>query len=277
VQRDRSTKHLPASADYYSRSKGSIPGADGREPIPFAIPYNTAHSGNEFGIVDGSKNRNEIQPLIKMALDTRNVAQWRARRQSFEAVTAATLEVARGATLGGLFGDLKGWTRQAQYDAHSQIIVRLFDQDGRPITDYDIYFGTAPDPPLFAANRFLGSGTPTAPTLSFTLPTLTAGATYYWKIVGKTAANLSRTGPIWSFTTAGAPPPPPEGAETVVIWTANVPSGSVVGDWIRITDAAAAGGAALQNPDRTRAKVAPALISPANYFEATFTALSGVP
>jgi hypothetical protein len=76
-----------------------------------------------------------------MALDTRSVAQWRARRQSFEEATAATLEKARGATLGGLFGDLKGWTRQAQYDAHSQIIIRLFDQDGRPITDYDIYFG----------------------------------------------------------------------------------------------------------------------------------------
>jgi pimeloyl-ACP methyl ester carboxylesterase len=141
VQRDRSTKHLPASADYYSRSKASIPGADGREAVPFAIPYNTAHSGNELGIVDGSKNRSEVQPLIKMALDTRSVAQWRARRQSFVEATAATLEKARGSTLGGLFGDLKGWTRQAQYDAHSQIIIRLFDQDGRPITDYDIYFG----------------------------------------------------------------------------------------------------------------------------------------
>jgi hypothetical protein len=142
---------------------------------------------------------------------------------------------------------------------------------------YDIYFGTAPDPPLFAANRFLGSGTPTAPTLSFTLPTLTPGTTYYWKIVGKTAANLSRTGPIWSFTTAGAPPPPPAGATTIVIWTGNIPSGNVVGDWTRIADTAAAGGAALQNPDRARAKIAPAMIAPTNYFETTFTAMAGVP
>lgn len=151
---------------------------------------------------------------------------------------------------------------------------------------YDIYFGASPDPPLFAANRFLGSGTPTAPTLSFTLPTLTAGTTYYWKIVSKTAAamgsqpgaaNLTRTGPIWRFTTAGAPPPPPAGATTIVIWTGNIPSGSVVGDWTRIPDTTAAGGAALQNTDRARAKVAPALIAPANYFETTFTAMAGVP
>ncbi|HVR77327.1 MAG TPA: alpha/beta hydrolase [Acidimicrobiia bacterium] len=141
MQRDRSGKRLPPSADYYTRVRASIPGVDGREPIPFAIPYNTAHSGNEYGIVSGSKNRDEMQGLLKQALETVSVVQWRARREVFDATTAATLEKARGASLGGLFGDLKGWTRQAQYDAHSQIIVRLFDQDGRPVVDYDIYFG----------------------------------------------------------------------------------------------------------------------------------------
>jgi hypothetical protein len=39
----------------------------------------------------------------------------------------------------GLFGS-KGWKRQSQYDAHSQVIVRLTDEDGRPIEDYDIFF-----------------------------------------------------------------------------------------------------------------------------------------
>ena len=141
---------------------------------------------------------------------------------------------------------------------------------------YDIYFGTSSNPPLFIENQFLGSGTPTAPTLSFTLPTLSPGTTYYWKIVSRTAANLSKTGDIWSFTTAGAPPPPPEGATTIVIWTSNIPSGGVVGDWTRIADATAAGGAALQNPDRARTKIAPALIAPVNYFETTFTAMKDV-
>jgi hypothetical protein len=149
LQRDRSGKRLPVSADYYSRAERSIPGADGREAIPFAIPYNTAHSGNEYGIVSGSKNRAELQALLKQALETRNVAQWRARRQPFDAATHEALERARGASLGGIFGDLKGWTRQAQYDAHSQVIVRLFDQDERPVTDYDIYFGR----PSEAADR----------------------------------------------------------------------------------------------------------------------------
>jgi len=143
IKGDRSGTRLPASADYYTRVQGSIPGVDGREAIPFAIPYNTAHSGNEFGIISGSKNRDEIQPLVKQALETRSVAQWRSRRQPFDDTTARSLEKARAATLGGHFGS-KGWTRQAQYDAHSQVVVRLFDQDGRTITDYDIYFGRPP-------------------------------------------------------------------------------------------------------------------------------------
>ena len=142
---------------------------------------------------------------------------------------------------------------------------------------YDIYFGTAPDPPLFAANRFLGPNSPSLPTHTFALPTLAPGTTYYWKIVGKTHANLSRTGPIWSFTTAGAPPPPPAGATTVVLWTSNIPSSGVFGDWTRITDASAAGGAALHNPNLARAKVVPALTTPTNYFEGTFQAMAGVP
>jgi hypothetical protein len=46
---------------------------------------------------------------------------------------------------------------------------------------------------------------------------------------------------------------------------------------VRIADASAAGGAALHNPDRGRAKIAPALASPANYFEMTFSAMRDVP
>jgi hypothetical protein len=36
---------------------------------------------------------------------------------------------------------------------------------------------------------------------SFSLPPLSAGTTYYWKIVSKTMANKTATGPIWSFGT----------------------------------------------------------------------------
>jgi len=69
------------------------------------------------------------------------------------------------------------------------------------------------------------------------------------------------------------PPPPPSGG-TIVLWTANVPSTDVHGDWQRVSDVTAAGGAALRNPDRGRAKVAPALASPTSYFDVTFTASS---
>ena len=41
--------------------------------------------------------------------------------------------------------------------------VRLKWNPGLWAQYYDIYFGTSPNPPLFEANRFLGSATPTAP------------------------------------------------------------------------------------------------------------------
>ena len=36
---------------------------------------------------------------------------------------------------------------------------------------------------------------------AYALPTLTAGRTYYWKIVSKTIANKTKAGPVWSFGT----------------------------------------------------------------------------
>jgi phosphatidylserine/phosphatidylglycerophosphate/cardiolipin synthase-like enzyme len=141
---------------------------------------------------------------------------------------------------------------------------------------YDIYFGTSPEPPLFAANQALGPSESSSHHQSWSLPTLAPGTTYYWKIVSKTMAHLSRSGPVWSFTTAGAPAPPPPGASTVVLRPSTVPADDIHGDWVRITDPTAAGGAALHNPNRGRAKVAPALVSPAAYFEMRFPALRGV-
>ena len=142
---------------------------------------------------------------------------------------------------------------------------------------YDIYFGTSPDPPLFAANRFLGPTSANVPTQSFQLPTLAPGETYFWKIVSRTAANLTRTSNVFSFTTAPAPPPPPPGASTIVIRTGTIPAADIHGDWAQIADPSAADGFALHNPDRGRGKVAPARSSPANYFEVSFNAPAGVP
>jgi phosphatidylserine/phosphatidylglycerophosphate/cardiolipin synthase-like enzyme len=70
---------------------------------------------------------------------------------------------------------------------------------------YDIYFGTdSSAQTLFAGNQALGPSETTTEYQSFSLPALAAGTTYYWKIVSKTAANLAKTGPIWSFTTTGS-------------------------------------------------------------------------
>jgi phosphatidylserine/phosphatidylglycerophosphate/cardiolipin synthase-like enzyme len=67
---------------------------------------------------------------------------------------------------------------------------------------YDIYFGTNPAPPLIASNLQIGS--PDAGTSeSYTVSNLRARTTYYWRIVGKTWAKLTKTGPVRSFTTSG--------------------------------------------------------------------------
>jgi len=61
----------------------------------------------------------------------------------------------------------------------------------------DVYFGTTPDPPLVAHDVAV---TPNS-TARYALPTLSAGRTYYWKIVSKTMANKTKTGAIWQFGT----------------------------------------------------------------------------
>jgi regulation of enolase protein 1 (concanavalin A-like superfamily)/HKD family nuclease len=69
--------------------------------------------------------------------------------------------------------------------------------------NYDIYFGTSTTPPLYLADQNLGPDDPSKSPKqleSIALPTLVSGTTYYWRIVSKTMANLSKTGPTWSFT-----------------------------------------------------------------------------
>jgi Carbohydrate binding module (family 6)/PLD-like domain len=81
---------------------------------------------------------------------------------------------------------------------------------------YDVYLGRTAT--LTAADKIATDiivGSPyTGDLESWTVPfTLAAGTTYYWRVVGKTMAegpraaaaglNLSKPGPVWSFTTAG--------------------------------------------------------------------------
>src|SRR5688572_6252826 len=91
-------------------------------------------------------------------------------------------------------------------------------EGGRWAHKYDIYFGTSPNPPLLVADAStVQSGAVGGQPLldrgsvddgvaeSYTLPiNLSSGTTYYWRIVGKTMANIGAGGPTWSFTTSGA-------------------------------------------------------------------------
>jgi len=110
-------------------------------------------------------------------------------------------------------------------------------------------------------------------------------------------ADLSATGPVWSFKTAGtAPPPttctdpsatnfngplpctyPPAPKGTIVLRAADVTPANINGNWQETPDSTAAGGEALWNPDGGLGKIAPAKAQPDNYFEATFTAPANTP
>jgi hypothetical protein len=58
----------------------------------------------------------------------------------------------------------------------------------------------------------------------------------------------------------------------IVLWTAQASAADARGDWTRVVDSSAAGGAAIQNSNRGRSRIVPAQASPSNYFEMRFTA-----
>src|SRR5262249_45825016 len=73
------------------------------------------------------------------------------------------------------------------------------------------------------------------------------------------------------------PPPPPSSAGTIVLRPGTVAAGQLHGRWEILADATAAGGAAVWNRNLGDAKIAPALVSPANYFEMAVNARAGKP
>jgi phosphatidylserine/phosphatidylglycerophosphate/cardiolipin synthase-like enzyme len=76
---------------------------------------------------------------------------------------------------------------------------------------YDIYLATtstfsAPMVVNFAPGAGTAGVVSTKESYGFT--GLLPGTTYYWKIVSKTMADVTKSGPVWHFTTASAGPPP---------------------------------------------------------------------
>jgi hypothetical protein len=70
--------------------------------------------------------------------------------------------------------------------------------------NYDIYFGTSSTPPLLAANVNLGPSETSTSSLRYTTPQLLPNTTYYWRVVSKTMANVTKAGPVVNFTTSGS-------------------------------------------------------------------------
>ena len=141
---------------------------------------------------------------------------------------------------------------------------------------YDIYFGTSSNPPLVASNVPLGPSDTATKLQTYTITTtLAPGTVHYWKIVGRTAANLTKTSPVWYFSTAGSAPPPDPEAGDIVLYASEA---SVrVGPWNIVNDSTAAGGERLHNPNAGAAKLSSPVANPSNYFEMTFNAEAGKP
>jgi hypothetical protein len=144
---------------------------------------------------------------------------------------------------------------------------------------YDVYFGTTPTPPLFAENLELGPSESSTQMQKLTVTGLAAGTTYYWRVVSKTMANMTRASEVWSFTTAGtaAPPPPTMAVQPgeIVLYAGDATT--VAGAWRVMPDSLAAGAKRITHPNAGAAKITSASAAPADYFELTFTAEAGRP
>ncbi len=125
--------------DYYEHSLEYL--GEKRPTVPFGLLYETAHFGEDIGIVDGKKNRREVMPHIKTALSTPYDAKAYTKvADRFNTLTERTLKRAEKLNSRGLFT----WNRISQYEAHSQLIFRLRDQFGNDIIEYDITFVSTP-------------------------------------------------------------------------------------------------------------------------------------
>ncbi|MEN3337115.1 MAG: hypothetical protein V7647_791 [Acidobacteriota bacterium] len=143
---------------------------------------------------------------------------------------------------------------------------------------YDVLLGTDPNnlqPVLLDAE--LGPSESATQYQSFTATNLLPGTTYYWRVVSRTMANISKNGDVWSFTTAGTAPPPSStagsGPGDIVLYALD---GKITGSsWSIVSDSTAAGAKRLWNPNAGAAKITTASTAPASYVDITFTPVAG--
>jgi parallel beta-helix repeat protein len=71
------------------------------------------------------------------------------------------------------------------------------DPDPEDTVTYNVYFGTNTTPSLDAT---IGPYPATQSVITYDLPTLDPGTTYYWQIVARDNYGITREGPVWDFT-----------------------------------------------------------------------------
>jgi phosphatidylserine/phosphatidylglycerophosphate/cardiolipin synthase-like enzyme/regulation of enolase protein 1 (concanavalin A-like superfamily) len=128
-------------------------------------------------------------------------------------------------------------------------------------TSYDVNFGTSNPPPQAASGLSSASYTPA---------NLVSGTTYFWQIVARNNAGPT-TGPVWSFTTAAAPPP----VQNIVIYASDVPANGLHGSWSVANDSSSPNGVKLVTPDNGVANTSNALAAPTDYVDVVFNAPAG--
>jgi phosphatidylserine/phosphatidylglycerophosphate/cardiolipin synthase-like enzyme len=117
----------------------------------------------------------------------------------------------------------------------------------------------------------IGTTTSDVVTYADTNSGLTAGTSYNYRVRAFTTAGNSG----YSNTASATTPFPSLSAGDVVLYASEA---SVrVGSWSPVSDATAAGGSRINNPNAGAARLDTALANPTNYFEMSFTAQAGQP
>lgn len=112
--------------------------AETRREVPFTVVYETAHYdfAGRIGIVDGVKNRQRVLPHLIRALSTPpDESAYNKVIDAFHRNTRKTLQRASK-----LSRSITEWDKQAQYEAHTQVIFRIRDQYGVDVEHHDITF-----------------------------------------------------------------------------------------------------------------------------------------
>ncbi|MFC4454720.1 hypothetical protein [Deinococcus sonorensis] len=138
---------VPAPPEpYYVVRRESQPGHDGRAVVPFALLPDCAHIGPETGILTGTRPQATVLRQVAAVLKA-SPAEVDALVSQFEAVSAQTY-AALGGTEHGPLGQVQH-PAATQHDPHAQLIVRTWDQLGRPLPGCALH-----------VNSFGGNGQP---------------------------------------------------------------------------------------------------------------------